>query len=136
MIGKRLNSEVIATFRISYKIMDVFCNYCKKIKGWLGRGHTENYCLTKKRESQLKGETQHQAQIALDKEDTIPNWTFMANLHPRKSNPNYWQYETACSTYLTLHLNILKNVAPDHIKALDISGRFQWSEHRGSVTIR
>jgi hypothetical protein len=108
------------------------------MKGWSGRGHIENDCRTKKSESQSKEETLHQAHLALNKEDKDTNldWAFMVNTYPRTSNPNHWQYDTTCSTHLTPHLNILENVVPDRTKVWDISGGFQWSEHRGSITIK
>jgi hypothetical protein len=106
------------------------CGYCKKKKGWSGRGHLETECRTKKREMAA---TQHQIHLANIENDHCCEWAFTADT-TRQSLSRHWQYDSGCSVHITPYLSLLDNIIPHKVKVNGISGS-EWSTHQGSATI-
>jgi len=110
---------------------DQTCNYCKKVKGWSGRGHAEADCWSKKRDAAK----QHQAHLATEDNDEgqYSEYAFSAStMHSIQSHD--WQYDSGCSVHITPHLSLLTNPQPYKTRIHGKSGS-GWSTHRGSTTI-
>jgi len=106
------------------------CDYCRKKKGWSGRGHIEAECRTKRREAQ----SNHQAHIAAtENNDEYCDWAFVTHTST-SANSMDWQYDSGCTVHITPHLNLLHQAEPHRIQVRGISGS-TWSTHWGSTTI-
>lgn len=65
------------------------CNYCKKVKGWSGRGHLEADCRTKKRDLESK----HQANLAnTGTKEECTDWAFMGTTPTGTPSTTYYHY--------------------------------------------
>ena len=112
------------------------CDYCRKTKGWSGCGHLEADCRTKKEDVEFK--QYHQAHLAnADEEEECQERAYTASTDTKQqaSSRCAWQYDSACSTHLTPHLDLLQNATPYRTQVRDISRGSEWSTHKGSITI-
>ena len=98
------------------------CDYCRKKKGWSGRGHIEAECRTKRREAQ----SNHQAHIAAtENNDEYCDWAFVTHTST-SANSMDWEYDSGCTVHITPHLNLLHQAEPHQIQVRGISGS-TWS---------
>jgi len=104
------------------------CDYCRKKKGWSGRGHIEAECRTKRREAQ----SNHQAYIAATKNnDEYCDRAFVTHTST-SANSMDWQYDSVCTVHITPYLNLLHQAEPHRIQVCRLSGS-TWSTHQGST---
>jgi hypothetical protein len=91
------------------------CRYCKEVKGWVGKGHEESECFTKKREEKeaKKVEAKHEDGKIEDEYITIVEVG-------KFEDEQGWQYDTGASTHTTKQKYRLKNARPTDTKWQDM----------------